>query len=284
MRSARAALCVAAALAALAQPVLAAGPVVRCGPCDAGALELCAPLPEGCAERVREPGCGCCVTCALLEGEPCGVYTRRCGAGLKCGMRPGETKPLRALLEGRGVCTGTGTGAGALGTPSPGERGNTETTTDVVEEASASSTGTGELRVTPGAQEPWMAPPHAKAEVIRKEQIRQTQSFKVEQLPGSARTEGHGQGVPSMTQPEYGPCRREMDSIMNNLKGSNTLNPKSFRIPNCDKRGFYKKKQCRPSKGRRRGICWCVDKYGQPIPGFVRWEKGVTQCPGLDNK
>lgn len=104
--AARRALWLTALFAALARTVvLAAGPVVRCEPCDAGALGQCKPLPRDCTERVREPGCGCCLTCALREGQTCGVYTGRCGAGLRCLHRPGESKPLHALLEGRGVCT-----------------------------------------------------------------------------------------------------------------------------------------------------------------------------------
>ena len=35
--------------------------------------------------------------------------------------------------------------------------------------------------------------------------------------------------------------------------------------------------QCRPSKGRKRGFCWCVDKYGHPLPGFDGKEKGDAQ-------
>uniref|UniRef100_A0A8D3B2K1 Insulin-like growth factor binding protein 3 n=1 Tax=Scophthalmus maximus TaxID=52904 RepID=A0A8D3B2K1_SCOMX len=97
-------LCVAAALAALARLVGAAGPVVRCEPCDAAALLLCKPLPKECAERMREPGCGCCTTCALGEGQACGVYTARCGSGLTCQHQAGESRPLQALLEGRGAC------------------------------------------------------------------------------------------------------------------------------------------------------------------------------------
>lgn len=83
-----------------------AGPVVRCEPCDARALAQCAPPPASpaCAELVREPGCGCCLTCALREGQPCGVYTERCGAGLRCQPKPGELRPLQALLDGRGLC------------------------------------------------------------------------------------------------------------------------------------------------------------------------------------
>lgn len=98
-------LCLAAALAAFVRLAGTVGPVVRCEPCDAGALLLCKPLPKDCAERVREPGCGCCMTCALGEGQACGVYTARCGSGLTCQHQPGESRPLQALLEGRGVCS-----------------------------------------------------------------------------------------------------------------------------------------------------------------------------------
>lgn len=97
-------LLVSVSLAAVARMSSAVGAVIRCEPCDAGARTLCDPVPEDCVERVREPGCGCCVTCALAEGRACGVYTGRCGAGLVCRHRPGETRPLHALLEGRGVC------------------------------------------------------------------------------------------------------------------------------------------------------------------------------------
>ncbi|XP_012893125.1 PREDICTED: insulin-like growth factor-binding protein 3, partial [Dipodomys ordii] len=83
-----------------------AGPVVRCEPCDANALAQCAPPPAApaCAELVREPGCGCCLTCALREGQPCGVYTERCSSGHSCQEPPGEPRPLQALLDGRGFC------------------------------------------------------------------------------------------------------------------------------------------------------------------------------------
>lgn len=44
------------------------------------------------------------MTCALAEGQSCGVYTERCAQGLRCLPRQGEEKPLHALLHGRGVC------------------------------------------------------------------------------------------------------------------------------------------------------------------------------------
>uniref|UniRef100_A0A8C9JYZ3 Thyroglobulin type-1 domain-containing protein n=1 Tax=Panthera tigris altaica TaxID=74533 RepID=A0A8C9JYZ3_PANTA len=42
--------------------------------------------------------------------------------------------------------------------------------------------------------------------------------------------------------------------------------------------------QCRPSKGRKRGFCWCVDKYGQPLPGFDARGKGDVHCYSMDSK
>lgn len=41
----------------------------------------------------------------LALGEPCGVYTLSCAHGLRCAPPDNEPKPLRALLEGRGVCS-----------------------------------------------------------------------------------------------------------------------------------------------------------------------------------
>lgn len=98
------ALCMTFVLATFTRRSGATGPVIKCEPCDVGARLLCKPLPKDCAEKVREPGCGCCMTCALSFGQPCGVYTGRCGSGLTCQPQPGETKPLQALLEGRGIC------------------------------------------------------------------------------------------------------------------------------------------------------------------------------------
>lgn len=42
---------------------------------------------------------------SLAPGEPCGVYTLSCAPGLRCEAPQEEPRPLRALLEGRGVCS-----------------------------------------------------------------------------------------------------------------------------------------------------------------------------------
>lgn len=77
---------------------------IHCAPCTEDKIALCPPVPADCPETVRQPGCGCCHTCALQQGEACGVYTAQCGQGLSCRVRPGESKPLRALLRGQGAC------------------------------------------------------------------------------------------------------------------------------------------------------------------------------------
>uniref|UniRef100_A0A3B1JKY1 Insulin-like growth factor-binding protein 3 n=1 Tax=Astyanax mexicanus TaxID=7994 RepID=A0A3B1JKY1_ASTMX len=265
------ALCLAALLAAASaagRTARASGPVVRCEPCDEGALVQCKPLPRECAERVREPGCGCCMTCALAEGQPCGVYTGRCGAGLTCQYRPGETKPLQALLEGRGVCAKAPRNKPAGGVVA---RGN----------ATDSGLDVGSQRTV---LEPKGSLLHTKLGIIQKEQSKNSQSYKVESVASSVHTDIHNFSLESKRETEYGPCRREMESVLKSLKISNVLNPRFFRIPNCDRKGFYKKKQCRPSKGRRRGYCWCVDKYGQALPGYEGKEQGQVHCYNLEKK
>lgn len=127
-------------------------------------------------------------------------------------------------------------------------------------------------------------PLRAKLEVIKKDQSKKSQSYKVESVSGGVNTDMHNFSLETKRETEYGPCRREMEGILNSLKITNVLNPRGFRIPNCDKRGFYKKKQCRPSKGRKRGYCWCVDKYGQPLPGYDGKERGEAQCYNIESK
>ncbi|CDQ97856.1 unnamed protein product [Oncorhynchus mykiss] len=68
-------------------------------------------------------------------------------------------------------------------------------------------------------------------------------------------------------QPEFGPCRRKLDGIIQRMKNTSRVLALSLYLPNCDKKGFFKHKQCKPSRGRKRGICWCVDRFGVQLPG-----------------
>uniref|UniRef100_A0A8C2HHS5 Insulin-like growth factor binding protein 1a n=1 Tax=Cyprinus carpio TaxID=7962 RepID=A0A8C2HHS5_CYPCA len=103
---------VAAFSALLSAPGLRASPVVgqepiRCVPCSPERLAECPAVHAGCEEVLKEPGCGCCLACALKRGDSCGIYTAPCGSGLRCLPKPGEARPLHALTRGQAVCTET---------------------------------------------------------------------------------------------------------------------------------------------------------------------------------
>ncbi|XP_044527874.1 insulin-like growth factor-binding protein 3 [Gracilinanus agilis] len=270
-----------AALALLSRLAIAVGPVVRCEPCDTRALEQCKPLVPDCAELVREPGCGCCLTCALQEGNSCGVYTERCGAGLSCQPQPGEPRPLQALLDGRGLCTNvTASKLKTFLMQGPHATGNAS---DEEEDRNTSSMENQAIPSVPRVPDSKFHSHHTKLDIIRKGQAKDTQRYKLEEYDSQS-TDTQNFSSESKQETEYGPCRREMEDTLNHLKFLNVLSPRGIHIPNCDKKGFYKKKQCRPSKGRKRGFCWCVDKYGQPLPGYDAKGKGDAHCYNLENK
>ncbi|KAI3370191.1 hypothetical protein L3Q82_024979 [Scortum barcoo] len=119
-------------------------------------------------------------TTALAVGEPCGVYTLSCANGLRCAPVEDEPRPLRALLEGRGVCS------------------------------NASSIGPTENTHTSG-----------------------------------------------------------LDAHLFNAQHD-------IYMPNCDKRGFFRKKQCWSSRGKQRGKCWCVvDQNGMPVSSGTK-QRGLS--------
>ncbi|XP_026537048.1 insulin-like growth factor-binding protein 3 isoform X2 [Notechis scutatus] len=176
------------ATALLSRLAVAVGPVVRCDPCDTRALEQCKPMVPECPELVREPGCGCCFTCALPEGQPCGVYTERCGSGLSCRPRSDEPKPLQALLDGKGLCMNvSGDAASGSSSSSAGNRvrdfllrgthgpGNSS---DSDEDQNISST---ENQSVPSTNRMLDSKSHVhqtKIDVIRKEYAKNTQRYK----------------------------------------------------------------------------------------------------------
>ncbi|KAJ0065449.1 hypothetical protein NL108_010742, partial [Boleophthalmus pectinirostris] len=240
-------LCLAAALAAFTRLAGSVGPVIRCEPCDAAALLQCKPLPKDCVERVREPGCGCCMTCALGEGQACGVYTARCGSGLSCQHQPGESKPLQALLEGRGLCSPAASkklNSILVPAPKQGKRLNF----GYIGQHFDSANATASMTVLPGlvkgghSRVPADTRPSVH-KLFEKDLNKKTQSYKVESVSGGANMDMHNFSLENKRETEYGPCRREMESILNSLKISSVLIPGGFRIPNCDRKGFYKKKQ-----------------------------------------
>ncbi|ETE67110.1 Insulin-like growth factor-binding protein 6 [Ophiophagus hannah] len=67
---------------------------------------------------------------------------------------------------------------------------------------------------------------------------------------------------------DMGPCRMHLETILQELKAPLYMNGEDIFIPNCDTKGFYRRKQCRTSKGQKRGRCWCVDKRGHRLEGL----------------
>ncbi|XP_066521301.1 insulin-like growth factor-binding protein 5a [Hoplias malabaricus] len=241
---------------------------VPCEPCDEKALALCAPVPPGC-QLVKEPGCGCCTTCALAEGQACGVYTGTCARGLRCLPRAGEEKPLHALLHGKGACTN--------------EKlyklthKHTYTARDRESQEGVILEVTDDL--LPHVRVPLFPRDHIndkKAHAVRKDKKRKQAKLL---------TMGNTDYSPfriDKHQSEIGPCRRKLDGVIQRMKDAPRIMALSLYLPNCDRKGFFKRKQCKPSRGRKRGICWCVDKYGVIMPG-TDYTGGDIQCKDLDS-
>ncbi|KAF7693045.1 insulin-like growth factor-binding protein 6a [Silurus meridionalis] len=66
---------------------------------------------------------------------------------------------------------------------------------------------------------------------------------------------------------EKGPCRKLLMSLLQKLELTVIQTDQDIYIPNCDKNGFFKKKQCMSSRGMQRGHCWCVDEKGNRLRG-----------------
>uniref|UniRef100_A0A3B3V759 Insulin-like growth factor-binding protein 5 n=1 Tax=Poecilia latipinna TaxID=48699 RepID=A0A3B3V759_9TELE len=229
---------------------------VPCEPCDPKALSMCPPVPVGC-QLVKEPGCGCCLTCALEEGQACGVYTGPCMRGLRCLPKSGEEKPLHALLHGRGVCANEK--LYKLQHPPKGTRHHHVTLYPV------------ETKVP-------LYGDHISSRKIHAMRLAKDRK-KYLARPGSSNNRELPVSGLDKAEPEFGPCKRELDNL---IHGASRVLSVSLYVPNCDKKGFFKRKQCKPSRGRKRGICWCVDRFGKKIPGSNS-AGGELQCKDLDS-
>ncbi|XP_067155332.1 insulin-like growth factor-binding protein 5 isoform X2 [Apteryx mantelli] len=207
------------------------GSFVQCEPCDGKALSLCPPPPLGC-ELVKEPGCGCCLTCALPAGQPCGVYTERCARGLRCLPRQGEEKPLHALLHGTAVCLSEKSYREQAKTERESREHEEPTTSEMTEETYPPKA----YRPKPGRLS------ELKAEALKKDRRKKLTLAK---FVGMAENTAHPRVViPELRQEfELGPCRRHMEASLQELKSSQRMVPRAVHLPNCDRKGFYKRKQ-----------------------------------------
>ncbi|KAM4626392.1 insulin-like growth factor-binding protein 5 [Discoglossus pictus] len=244
----------------------ALGSYVPCEPCDEKAMSMCPPTPVGC-ELVKEPGCGCCMTCALAEGQCCGVYTERCAGGLRCLPRQGEEKPLHALLHGRGVCLNEKSYRDQVKTDIVSKEQEDPTTSEMTED-----------NYQPKHRRRFGIPDQ-KVQAVKKARNQKASSAKIMAMENKAQPPFSPE---HSIESELGPCRRQMETILQDMKGSHRMYPRAFYLPNCDRKGFFKRKQCKPSRGRKRGICWCVDKYGLKLPGSD-YAAGDLQCHSFDS-
>ncbi|XP_078083915.1 insulin-like growth factor-binding protein 2 [Mustelus asterias] len=242
----------------------------RCPPCSDEQIAAC-PAPAGCTETVREPGCGCCWSCARSLGEPCGVYTPRCGAGLRCYPKSDTEYPLQALVQGQGLCgkrrdleynRSRDTHTGGEG---HGERLNTELIDNHLNYPNVSVLGRKPVRV--GSK---------TTAVIRERNNAQWRSM---DRSGKANEEAR------RPWPQLTTCQVELDQVLERISSLRLPDERgplehlySLHIPNCDWQGLYNLKQCKTSLNGQRGECWCVNPHtGKVITGSPK-VRGDPEC------
>ncbi|CAL8279809.1 unnamed protein product [Lota lota] len=206
-------------------PVVSPEPI-RCSACTQEKLSQCPTIAPDCQQVLREPGCGCCMACALEVGVSCGVHTAHCGQGLHCTARPGEPRPLHALIRGQGVCT---------------QDQEPEDVDGIPDHES--------LHYLLGFNGPLDPRDPAEAQETIKAKVNSILKKLVQQ----------------------GPCHIELHAALDVIASSQqTLGEKftTFYLPNCDKYGYYKAKQCESSLIGPPARCWCVSSWnGKKIPG-----------------
>ncbi|XP_024275992.1 insulin-like growth factor-binding protein 1 [Oncorhynchus tshawytscha] len=223
----------------LGSPVLAQEPI-RCAPCAPEKLSECPVVAHGCMEVLSEPGCGCCLVCALMTGELCGIYTAPCGYGLRCTPIPGDLQPLHSLIRSQAVCM-----------PNP--------------EPERSPIPQNPVLITcftfnhPGNRKTFDPPSAADAQESMKAKVSAIRKKLAEQAP----------------------CQVELQRALEKIAESQQKlgdNLTRFYLPNCNKHGLYKAKQCESSLDGQRGRCWCVSSWnGKKIPGSTDLS-GDAEC------
>ncbi|XP_060128164.1 insulin-like growth factor-binding protein 6 [Zootoca vivipara] len=190
-----------------------------------------------------EKGCD-----ARALGESCGVYTPGCAPGLRCVPRPGERTPLHALLRGQGVCV-------------------------------AGGGGRNQTKAAPAAGDGWEENRHA-GQSTAEPLLLQSQDPLQEVTVGKTQLQQLSLSSDTKQEHDMAPCRRHLAAILQELKAPLYQNGQDIFIPNCDTKGFYRRKQCQASKGQKRGQCWCVDKRGRRLEGME--EKPLCLLPNVD--
>ncbi|XP_075274653.1 insulin-like growth factor-binding protein 1 [Opisthocomus hoazin] len=230
---------------------------LRCAPCSGEELARCPPVAPGCPEAARQPGCGCCQTCALEPGQPCGVYTARCRRGLRCRVPAGEPRPLSALVRGQGTCLPAGE-PGAMRTAEPADSVEPEDMPLESTEVTHDQLLNYQLMFPIGQDKsiPWNA--ITAYENMKAKRISELKKWK-----------------------EQGPCQKELYRALYKLAKAQQRSGGEiykFYLPNCNQNGFYHSRQCETSLDGESAGCWCVyPKDGRKIPGSPQM-KGDPEC------
>ncbi|XP_064421692.1 insulin-like growth factor-binding protein 4 [Latimeria chalumnae] len=225
---------------------------IQCPLCSQEKLDRCK-QPAGCEELVREPGCGCCATCALAKGMLCGVYTPRCGSGLRCYPPPGVEKPLHTLMHGQGLCMD-------------------EAEVQLIQETFLHP-GKDEISNSDNPHNSHISCGLQDKKCLQKYNARNQRgaSAKLRQVGNPIREDIIMQG----------PCQSELKRALDRFAASPTRTHEDFYtipIPNCDKQGNFHPKQCHPALEGQRGKCWCVNQMtGVKIPDSPE-VKGDLDC------
>uniref|UniRef100_I3MGW5 Insulin-like growth factor-binding protein 2 n=1 Tax=Ictidomys tridecemlineatus TaxID=43179 RepID=I3MGW5_ICTTR len=242
----------------------------RCPPCTPERLAACGPPPDAtCTELVREPGCGCCSVCARLEGEACGVYTPRCGQGLRCYPNPGSELPLQSLVMGVGTC---GKGRDAKYGVSPeqvADSGDEHSEGDLVE-----NHVDGTMNMLGGGGSAGRKPLKSGMKELAVFREKVTEQHR-QMGKGGKHHLGLEEPKKLRPPPARTPCQQELDQVLERIATMRLPDDRgplehlySLHIPNCDKHGLYNLKQCKMSLNGQRGECWCVNpNTGKLIQG-----------------
>uniref|UniRef100_A0A8K9UMH8 Insulin-like growth factor binding protein 6 n=1 Tax=Oncorhynchus mykiss TaxID=8022 RepID=A0A8K9UMH8_ONCMY len=108
---------------------------------------------------------------------------------------------------------------------------------------------------------------------------KQSRTSPTERPHPTGKTETHTTSTSNSIQFSSAPCRKLLNSVLRGVELTIFLSDRDIYIPNCDTLGFYRKKQCRSSKGVQRGLCWCVDELGTALSSRAS-EDGTLPCDG----
>ncbi|XP_029355390.1 insulin-like growth factor-binding protein 1a isoform X2 [Echeneis naucrates] len=216
-----AAVCSVLATGTLGSPVPGPEPI-RCAPCTPERMSQCPAVSGG-------PGCA-----EVLRGPGCGC----CFA---CALKAGELCGIYTAPCGTGLrCIPR------LGDPRPlhaltqGQAVCTQTPPEMENAAIVSDPGSSHY--LPGHTKPYDPRAAADAQESMKAKLIAIRKKLVEQ----------------------GPCHLELQRALDKIaKSQQKLGDKltRFYLPNCDKHGLYKPKQCESSLDGQRGRCWCVNSW-----------------------